>query len=154
MSDGIRTVVTFQASKFVPVLDAAEREGEEPEMPGRELCGWMIEELTRRGFACDSEPGSEDFGWYFNFDFDNEKYCFVCGLRPGDENEPDLWTAWIEKAVGFFASIIGRRNRNINEEVPKLVHRCLDECDDISSIEWFFKRDFDRRVDAEGSASP
>lgn len=114
----------------------------------------MISKLESEGIKCDTEPGQEDFGWYFNFKIEDVDYCLICGYREGDENEPGDWVFWIERSRGFFASLFGGRDKGIDVSVTRIIHGVLSASPEIKNIRWHLKKDFDRGQEEAGSETP
>lgn len=152
MAEAIRTFVTFQSDKFNST--EAKEYFINPCCFGDDLCWWLIGELKAAGVEIECEPGQEDFGWYFYFAVGEEKFCFVCGFRPADGDDPAAWVAWVERNAGFFASIFGQRDKNVGAAGPKQIHKALSSCPEITNIRWHFKKDFDRGNEAIGTETP
>jgi len=57
---------------------------------------WMMGELRQRGIHVSAEPGQEDFGWYFDFTTEGEKYCLVIS-SDGDGG----WCLVVERACSL-----------------------------------------------------
>ncbi len=145
-SNSVRTVVTFESQKFN--VSTPHEYFINPNCFGDDLCKWLIAELKDEEVQCDSEPGQEDFGWYFNFIHNDVTYCLVCGYRPNDENDsPGLWVGWVERSAGFFSSLFGGRNKKISASAPLIINRVLMRCPEISNIRWHLKEDFDRGIE-------
>lgn len=142
--------MTFQAASF----NTTEQDDHflNPGNFGDDLCQWLMEKLRSDGIQCDEKPDQEDFGWYFNFRLGEKRYCVVCGYRPASEEDPGLWIAWIERHAGFISSIFGGRDKDIDPEAPRLVHRLLSGSQELSGINWYYKKDFESG--GEGRASP
>lgn len=98
---------------------------------GDDLARWLMEELVGRGIVVDAEPGQEDFGWYFDFSVDDEKYCLVIG---GDEEGE--WSLVVERACGFIASLFGGRHRNVGRRGPAAIEEVLSRSDRIENPRW------------------
>jgi hypothetical protein len=152
MASAIRTFVTFESDKF----NSSEAKDYfiNPCCYGDDVCKWLIGELKAASVECDVEPGQEDFGWYFNFAVGEAKYCFVCGFRPAEGEDPAVWVAWVERSVGFFASIFGARDKNVGADGPRAIHQALASCPDITNIRWHFKKDFDSGKEEVGAEAP
>ena len=147
-----RTVVTFQSDSF---------NTSEPKdyfindcCFGDDLARWLIDRLGSSGMETDSEPGQEDFGWYFNFKLGENFYCVVIGFRPGDEDSEGEWVAWLERARGFVGSIFGFRKRGIEVSACNALHAVLHEADTIRNIRWHTKANFDRGLEDQFSEMP
>ena len=105
---------------------------------GDDLCKWLMQELCSRGFRTDSEPGQEDFGWYFCFYVGDVKHCFVVGFQPADTDAERLWIGWLEHQAGFLGSLLGGRKRGILPEAADVLHSILSSSDKIRGIAWHF----------------
>jgi hypothetical protein len=84
----------------------------------------------------------------------DEKYCLVCGFRPGDEQDPAVWVAWIERSTGFIAGIFGGREKGIDIAAPRQIHQVLTRSPEISNVRWHRKKDFDRGNEEAAQGSP
>jgi hypothetical protein len=102
----------------------------------------------------DSEPGQEDFGWYFNFKLGENFYCVVIGFRPDEEDGEGEWVAWVERARGFVGSIFGFRKRDIEVSACNALHAVLLDADAIRNIRWHTKTNFDRGIEDQFSEMP
>src|SRR5688572_31743942 len=80
---------------------------------GDDLAWWLIEKLNALDIKTSSEPGQEDFGWYFTFTVNEVEHCVVVGFQPNDLESGDRWIGWIERQLGFLGSLTGGRNRAI-----------------------------------------
>ncbi|HKA18505.1 MAG TPA: hypothetical protein VKN18_09315 [Blastocatellia bacterium] len=151
METSNRTVVTFQSDSF---------NTSEPKdyfindcCFGDDLARWMIERLGSSGVETDSEPGQEDFGWYFNFKLTENFYCVVLGFRPGEEGEGE-WVAWLERARGFVASVFGYRKREIEVAACNVLNAALQERSVIRNVRWHTRANFDRGIEDQFSEKP
>src|SRR4030095_13214248 len=99
------TVVTFQSASFNTT--EARDYFINPCCFGDDLARWLIGRLRSNGIETDSEPGQEDFGWYFNFKVSENVYCVVLGFRPDEENADGEWVAWLERTRGLVGAIFG-----------------------------------------------
>jgi len=152
MEQALRTIATFQSEKFN--VDETQEHFINPGCFGDDLCQWIIGKLQMDGVDCDPAPGQEDFGWYFNFSLDKAEYCCVCLLREADGDDPALWVLWIERNTGFFAGLVGARDKNISADSSKLMHEILSKSPDISHLRWHYKKDFDSGSETAGSETP
>lgn len=153
----MRTIVTFKSSAF---------NTSEPKeyfinecCYGDDLCKWLIKELKTAGTECDTEPGQEDFGWYFNFQVDGKPHCLVCGAQEPDEGTPvgtpATWILTLERAAGFIASLFDRRDKDIPLEAANKIHEALSSSPDkILDIKWHEKKDFEKGNDSSGTDRP
>lgn len=126
---------------------------------GEDLCLWLIARLGEAGVECQSEPGQEDFGWYFNFSVDGAPHCLLAGLRQNSENLNSVdedWVLIIERAAGFIASIFGGRDKNIMPAASLAVHAalCSAQPGEIENIRWHYKKDFDKNFEDKGTTTP
>lgn len=152
MSYAHRTIVTFQSDAFNTEVRRDYFINEC--CYGDDLCNWLIERLSADGVQCDVQADQEDHGWYFNFMLGMERYCFVCSYRQGDETDPGMWIGWIERAVGFMASIFGGRDKEISVEAPAKIHKALASNPQITEIRWHSKKTFDRGDETAGAPQP
>jgi hypothetical protein len=150
MSD-VRTVVTFQSAAF----NTSEPKGYfiNDCCYGDDVAKWLIAELHKGGIETDDEPGQEDFGWYFGFRVGETDYQLVLGHRPEDGPENGLWIGWLERNVGLFASIMGRRKHGIGPEAAAAIHTVLSRAPEVGEVRWHHWRDFDAGRE-EGAAEP
>ena len=104
---------------------------------GDDLARWLMGELTRQQIGVDDEPGQEDFGWYFEFSIEGEKYCLVIG---GDgEGE---WTLVVERACGLIGSLLGGRHRNVGRPGLAAIEGVLSRSDRIENLHWMSWKEF------------
>jgi hypothetical protein len=152
MTSAMRTVVTFQSSKF----NATESREYyiNPGCFGDDLCRWLIAELNSLDFRCEPDPEQEDFGWYCSFTIDDTQYRFVCGYRPQDGDDPGTWIAWIERSTGFISSLFGGANRGIQMKALQQIHLVLSRCPEIHNIRWHTKDNFDKGIEDAGASEP
>jgi hypothetical protein len=139
---------------------------------GDDLCHWLRVEFQKRGATCDDEPGQEDFGWYLNFVLGEDKYCLVGAFRAdseepesssslvgaasskqvddgvardGDSGDDDgLWVLFLERSLGFWASVFGGRDKGLKMRGAKMLHETLMAEKAISEVKWHRKKDFDQ----------
>ena len=140
MSDGC-TIVTFQSSAF---------NTSQPKdyfinecCYGDDLARWLIAELRRSGIRTDTDPGQEDFGWYFGFRVGGTDYHLVLGYRPDEEDSDGVWIGWLERNLGFMRSLFGGRKRHIRPEAAGALHSVLSSSPNIRNVRWHLQRDFD-----------
>ena len=103
---------------------------------GDDLAEWLIARLNASAIVTSEKPGQEDFGWYFTFDLDGTKYCVVVGFQPNDPDSGDCWIGWVERQVGFIASILGRRNVGISPDAIALLDTVLRSSPEIRDLTW------------------
>lgn len=146
----LRTIITFQSTAFNTSNELPHFIN--PGCYGEDLCLYLAEKFQQAGWQC-QQPGQEDFGWYLNFTCDADKYCLVCGFRPGQEEalsnqentaDQGLWIIQIEHAVGFLASIFGGRNRNIDSKVLEKMGEILAACPELTNLRWHLAADFNK----------
>lgn len=115
----------------------------------------MIHQLRERGVDADSEPGQEDFGWYFNFQVAGTPHTFVIGHSPDlVEGGEGTWIGWIERNRGLVGSLLGGRTRGINPAAPQTLHSILSSSPQIEDVQWHFRRDFDKGREELGASAP
>jgi|ERR1051325_1806022 hypothetical protein len=149
----IRTIVSFKSTAFNTT---------EPRRHfinsccfGVDLAKWLIHELRNKGVNADSEPGQEDFGWYFNFLVTETPHTFVVGHCPSlVEGGEGTWIGWIERHRGLLGSLLGARRRGIKPAAPKTLHSILSSSPQIQDIRWHFRRDFDKGREQLGAPAP
>ncbi len=148
METATRTVVTFKTSKF----NTTEPRDYfiNPDCFGDDCCKWFISELEADGVKCDATPGQEDFGWYFNFEHADSRYCVVGGYRLDD----DIWMFWLERQAGFFSSLFGGRDKEIALSAAEALHRVLSRSSDIRNVQWHTKKNFDKNIEDAGAPAP
>lgn len=148
----MQTIVTFQSKAFNTT------ESKEyfinPECYGDDVCKWLIGEFKTRGVTADTDPGQEDFGWYFNFVLPEGKHCIVVGFRPTYDKDPETWIAFVERDRNFLGSILGGRRRGIAPEAVKLLHDVLKDSDKIGLVLWHTPADFDQGREDRGTPEP
>jgi len=114
---------------------------------GDDVALWIGERLKERG-AKTQPPGQEDFGWYLRFDFGGAPHDVVIGFRPDD-----CWIGWIERACGFWGSLVGGRHRKLSPKAAVEIHNILSTFPQITDLRWHYKSDFDRG-DEKGAGTP
>jgi hypothetical protein len=148
----MRTVSTFESNSFNT------SEGKDyfinPNCFGDDLCIWLMRRLQDAGVQTDSEPGQEDFGWYFNLTLPEGGHCCVVGFRPGEAAHPGMWIAWLERRCGLIGSVLGARNRGIASSAVSAIHRALSGAPEIHNVRWHVKKDFDQGNEELGSPTP
>jgi hypothetical protein len=144
----LRTVVTFESSAFNTsetkpyFINAC--------CFGDDVAKWLAAELRAAGYSAETDPGQEDFGWYFNFEVGGLKHCFVVGYRPGVEKDTGEWIGWIERRK--FGLLF--RGRGISPAAAEALHKALARSEKVRSVRWHYKRDFDKGWEDRGMASP
>ncbi len=148
----MRTVVTFRSAAF----NTSERRDYfiNDGCFGDDVARWLIEALQARGVATDSQPGQEDFGWYFSFRPGDTDHQFIVGYQPGDAGEAGTWVGWVERKAGVVASLVGARSRGIEPIALQAVHGVLATDTRVSSVRWHRRRDFDATKKDAGTAQP
>lgn len=135
MRDQPRTFVTFRSAAFNTTRQEAYFIN--PDNYGDDLARWMMRELQSRGVEAGDDPGQEDHGWYFTFRSGGVEYDLVVGSRDQDE-----WLGWIERRVGFVASLLGGRTRGIEVEAALEIDAVLSASEKIRDVRWHFEGDF------------
>jgi hypothetical protein len=127
---------------------------------GDDLAKWLIARLNGRAIHADDEPGQEDFGWYLLFDVPEWRHCCVITYREGDDTDPGIWIAWVERHRGFIGSIVVGRNRGVAPSATAAIHAALTapvagaEATPIGNVRWHLKDDFHRGREEDGSREP
>jgi hypothetical protein len=147
----VRTLVTFRSDAFN--TSATKDSFVNADNYGDDVASWLMAELKTRGITTDAEPRQEDFGWYFNFRAGGADHCLLLGYRPG-EGDDAVWLGWVERAAGFFGSILGRRRKGIRPEAVDAIHRVLSSSPKVSAVRWHEQADFDAGNEERGSPSP
>ena len=148
----MRTVFTFRSSQFN--TSSSREYFINPECFGDDVARWLIAALTAKDLRADSEPGQEDFGWYFNFDVPEGRHCCVIGYRPEEDGAPGVWIGWIERQAGFVGSLLGGGNRQIAIAATEALHKVLTEGAPIHDVTWHDRKDFDAGREELGASSP
>lgn len=154
----MRTVVTFESRAF----NVTEPRDYfiNPCCYGDDVAKWLIARLRERAIRADAEPGQEDFGWYLLFDVPEGRHCCVLGYRPGDDADPGVWIATVERHRGLIGSLLGRRDRQVAASAAAAIHAALTapgagvEAKEIRNVRWHLKDDFDRGREEHGSREP
>jgi hypothetical protein len=152
MRPEVRTIVSFKSMAFN--MTEPRTYFINPRCFGDDVAKWLILELRNRGVKADSEPGQEDFGWYFNFQVVGTPHAFVIGHRPGDERGEGTWIGWIERRRGFIASLLGARRRGIDPSALETLHSILSSSSQIRDIRWHRQHDFDKGHEDLGTSAP
>ena len=152
MNSEIRTTVTFEDPAFNTTehRDYFINEG----CYGDDLARALMEQLRSRGYQTDTEPGQEDFGWYFGFRAADADYQFVIGHRPADGTDPAVWIGWLERKAGLIGTIFGARNRGIQPAALSAIHFAISALPQVSDIRWHRKEDFKAGKEKLGQPSP
>jgi len=103
---------------------------------GDDVAEYLIARLNASSIATSAKPGQEDFGWFFTFVLDSSEYCVVVGFQPNDPAAGDCWAGWIERQVGFFASILGGRKRGISPKAIALLDEALRSSPEVRDLKW------------------
>jgi hypothetical protein len=143
-----RSFVTFKSTAFNT------RESRDhfinPENYGDDVARWLMDDLKAQGIEVEGELGQEDFGWYFAFNAGGRSHHFILGHR----DDTDEWLGWLEPVVGFFASLLGGRNKGVEPRAVDAIHRVLAGSDRIHEVRWHYRKDMDRGREELGSATP
>ncbi|HEV2330684.1 MAG TPA: hypothetical protein VGY56_18035 [Verrucomicrobiae bacterium] len=152
MNAKIRTVVTFEN----PAFNTTERREYfiNECCYGDDLAHALMEQLRSRGYQTDTEPGQEDFGWYFGFRAGDKDYQFVIGHRPADESDPTVWLGWVERKVGMIGTIFGARKRGIQPAALNAMHSAISALGETRNVRWHLKDDFNAGREKLGRANP
>jgi hypothetical protein len=152
MPEPCRTVVTFKSDAF----NSTEARGHfiNPGCFGDDAAKWLIARLRAAGLRTGDAPDQEDFGWTFNFIVEGAEYAFVLGYRPGDEDEEGDWTGWIERNRGLLASLLGGRMRGISRAAAEAVHSALRDAEEVCSLRWHHRTDFNFGQEELGRPAP
>lgn len=100
---------------------------------GDDTARWLISRLRQNGYATDTEPGQEDFGWYFGFEACGVRHVAIIGFRPGEDGEPSDWLCWLEREAGLIASMLGRQ-KNVRPEAVAAIQQTLAASDIITNL--------------------
>jgi hypothetical protein len=171
MSKAVRTIVTFQSTKF-----NTSKPLEPPTPPGdfgSDVCRWMMEKLAERGVRCSgpyvegpSDLVEDERGvWSIAFSIGKVEYTIDCGLRSAaTKDKPAVWAAQIFQSPcdGIFANaLIGQiarlaweiayrdRRDQIDPAVTEAIHEVLSADPAISHIQWHNPANF--KTDKEES---
>jgi hypothetical protein len=136
----IRRHVTFESAVFNTTVPR--KYFLNPCCYGDDLARYLIERLRERGVRT-AEPGQEDFGWYFSFTAGENDYDFIIGYRPADGDQTGKWIGTIERRSGLLTSILGARNREIENEAVQLIDSALLS-EPIANVQWFSDEDYRR----------
>ena len=121
---------------------------------GDDLARWLMEQLRACEIHTDSEPGQEDFGWYFTFHVAESDYDFIISYRPAEEGQTGDWMCSIERETGFVGWICHwSRKRGIQPDAPKAIHSILSSSPKISNVRWFTDEDFEREENGNTTAT-
>jgi len=106
---------------------------------GDDAAGWFITRLRALGFETDDKPRQEDFGWYFGYRTADGRYTFIIGYSP---EEPGDWICWIERDVGFLASLFGGREKQIAHSAVDAIRAAVDQQHEASDVRWYTRMNF------------
>jgi hypothetical protein len=152
METATKTVVTFKSSAF---NTSEQREYFiNPGCFGDDVAKWLGEQLRSKGYQTADTPGQEDFGWYLTFTVSGVEHCFVIGHRPGNGEDEDVWIGWLERSRGFVASVLGRRQRDIQPSAARAIHEVLSGSPQIRNVRWHLQSDFDGGREEIGTPTP
>lgn len=107
-----------------------------PSCFGEDLAHWLAGQLRRRGAAC-TAPDQEDWGWYFDANFDNQRYLVgVCGNS--GELQADLnhgeWHVMLEKYRTFWQWLTRRNRIDDEDRLALTIQRLLRQEPDFANI--------------------
>jgi len=141
----MKTLITFESSAF----NTTESKDYfiNPGCFGDDVAKWLIDELKSKGVEVDKEPSQEDFGWYFNFNLPEGRYCFVIGFKPESDNVKSrgTWVGWLEHKCGFISSVFGGRKRGISQKAVEIINQIMMTSQNkIENIIWHIQNDFDK----------
>lgn len=148
-----RTIVTFR-STFFNAKDSKDY-FINSENFGDDLAKWLSERLENHAIRTQKDgefPGQEDFGWFFNCQFDQESFCIIVGHHYDDKDFE--WVVWIERKCGLIKSLMGGRKKDIDPRIPAAIHAILTASDVITHIRWHQQSDFHQGKLIEASALP
>src|SRR6187399_2844310 len=91
---------------------------------GDDVARWLAARLQEQGLQT-TEPGQEDFGWYFTFSIGEAEHCVVIGFQPNDLTVGDQWLGSVERQKGLFGSLFGGRQRDILPEAIEAIDTAL-----------------------------
>jgi hypothetical protein len=125
-----RTCAVFEATSF----NTGETDSE-ARRAGADVVCWLIEELRRRRIETD-EPGAEqeDHGWYATLMFDGARHDLVVSHVPG--TEVPRWLVCVERSVGLFGTLLGRRSRSVARGLPELIDEILSTSAKVHKVGW------------------
>ena len=146
----MRTVVTFKSDRFNTTEEKPYFIN--PECYGDDVARWLIGRVRANGGEAETEPGQEDFGWYFGFSVDRVAHTLVIGYQ--DDDPEGYWIGCIERNKGLISGMFGGRNRDIMHEAVLTIHRALTGTDMCHDVEWHHKADFDAGRNSKGSSDP
>lgn len=144
----MRSIVTFRSRAFNTT--EPREHFINPECFGDDVAHWMMRELRARGVECASQPGQEDFGWYFTYRVEGVSHAFVIGFRPDDET----WIGWLERHRGPIGSLILGRRRGVRPAASHAIHTVLSESAEIHDIRWHDQMEFDQGQEDTGATEP
>jgi len=147
----MRTLLTFRSRAFNTTEDREHFIN--PGNYGEDLARWIVDRLAQRGIRAGPEIGQEDHGWYFRYWVGDRPYTLVVGYRPGDGESEGDWVGWVERDVGFIASLLGRRTKGIEGDAVRVLHDALSDAPEVVDLRWHEPRAF-RAGEEEGSPTP
>ena len=148
----IRTQVTFQT----PAFNSSESKDHfiNDGCYGDDVARALMEVLRSKGYKTDTEPGQEDFGWYFGFRSGETNYQFFIGHRPADADDPAVWIGWIERQAGIIGSLFGAGKRSLQPDAVRAIHEAIAALPQVTDIRWHRKEDFDKGREELGQSHP
>ena len=104
---------------------------------GDDLARWLMGELAKQQISVDDEPGQEDFGWYFEFSIEADKYCLV--ISSDGEGE---WFLVVERVCGLIPALLGGRHRSVGGRGLEAIEDVLSRSDRIEKLRWVSWKEF------------
>ena len=121
---------------------------------GDDVARALMEQLRSHGIQTDTDPGQEDFGWYFGFRAGGIDHQFIIGHRPADGTSPAVWIGGLERKAGLLGTMFGARDRGIKPDAASIIHLAISSLPEVSNIHWHRKKDFDAGVEQLGKSDP
>src|SRR5262249_50500858 len=105
---------------------------------GDDLARWLVERLLRRGVLA-SQPGQEDWGWYFEAPYQGANYFVGVGGNADDEHAPSNrgeWRLIVEKRRTLWEKL-KKVNRLADDDtfIQLLKSIVVDELGTVASVE-------------------
>ena len=145
----MRRLVTFESEAF----NTSEPRDYfiNPNCFGDDVALRIIQELRDAGVEVENEPGQEDFGWDLTFQASGS-HQLVLGYQP-ETDRSGTWIGWVERNVGLFGTMLGRRRR-VAHNAAALIHQALLSVPEIANVRWHTQEAFDAGRESEGTPSP
>jgi hypothetical protein len=123
------TSVTFNSDLFHPHL--ADEAQVNPGVHGAELAWWLGKELAKKGVAA-SYPESADWGWFIEYNVDDNEYSLCCG---NVENRSNEWHIYLDPHA---KSMFGRNKAKIENAhlLISALKELLYENTEITNVVW------------------